>query len=92
MTLTIELPGDLAARLEAAGVAADEARRHALAALAEVADRAPVGNVDLRGQKIDPAQAAELRARLAAFADDWNEPEMDVYDDYDAARSSLSAR
>lgn len=40
------------------------------------ADRA----VDLAGRGIQPAQAAELRARLAAFAEDWNRPEMDAYD------------
>ena len=29
---------------------------------------------------IDPAQAADLRRRLAAFAEDWSRSEMDVYD------------
>lgn len=29
---------------------------------------------------IDPQQAADLRRRLAAFAEDWQRPEMDVYD------------
>jgi hypothetical protein len=47
------------------------------------------GTIDLRARGIDEAQAAELRARLAAFAEDWNSPEMDVYDDYDAARAKL---
>jgi len=32
--------------------------------------------VDLRARGIDEAQAAELRARLATFAEDWNSPEM----------------
>ena len=36
--------------------------------------------VDLAARGIAPAQAAELRARLASFADDWNRPEMDAYD------------
>ena len=39
------------------------------------------GPVDLRARGIDEQQAAELRARLGAFAEDWNSPEMDVYDD-----------
>ena len=47
------------------------------------------GAIDLRARGIDEAQAAELRAHLAAFAEDWNSPEMDVYDDYDAARAKL---
>ena len=36
--------------------------------------------VDLAARGIAPAQAAELRARLAPFAEDWNRPEMDAYD------------
>lgn len=47
------------------------------------------GTVDLRARGIDEAQAAELRARLSTFAEDWESPEMDVYDDYDAARAKL---
>ncbi len=31
-------------------------------------------------------QAAEMRARLATFAADWDSPEMAIYDDYDAAK------
>ncbi len=45
--------------------------------------------VDLRARGIDGAQAAELRARLASFAGDWNSPEMTIYDDYDAAKAHL---
>jgi len=29
---------------------------------------------------IDEAQAADLRARLRTFEEDWNHPEMNVYD------------
>lgn len=29
---------------------------------------------------IDEAQAADLRARLRTFEEDWNHPDMDVYD------------
>ncbi len=45
--------------------------------------------VDLRAHGIDEEQAAELRARLAAFAEDWDAPEMDIYDNYPAAKSAL---
>lgn len=48
--------------------------------------------IDLRGRGIDEAHAAELRARLATFAEDWDSPEMDIYDDYDAAKARLQAR
>jgi hypothetical protein len=43
-------------------------------------------DVDLRERGIDAEQAAEARARLATFADDWNRVEMDVYDDYENAQ------
>lgn len=36
--------------------------------------------VDLAERGIDEQQAASLRNRLAAFADDWNRPDMDSYD------------
>ena len=37
-------------------------------------------SVDLREKGIDESQAASLRARFAAAAEDWDRPEMDVYD------------
>ncbi len=45
--------------------------------------------IDLRSRNIDEAQAADLRARLAAFADDWNSSEMDLYDNYEAAKAKI---
>jgi hypothetical protein len=45
------------------------------------------GPIDLRKRGIDEAQAADLRSRLSTFAEDWNSPEMDIYDDYNATRS-----
>lgn len=61
---------------------------------ANVPDDTPVvvtflepGPVDLRTRGIDEEQAAELRARLAAFGEEWDSPEMNIYDDYDAAKS-----
>ena len=47
------------------------------------------GSIDLRKRGIDEAQAADLRGRLSTFAEDWNSPEMDIYDDYDATRSYI---
>ena len=35
---------------------------------------------DLRARGIDEAQAAELRARLKTFAEDWERPEASIYD------------
>ena len=45
--------------------------------------------IDLRERGIDEKQAAELRGRLEMFAEDWDSPEMIVYDDYDAAKAKL---
>lgn len=53
------------------------------------------GNIevkDLVPQGIDREQAAILRENLATFADDWNSPEMDIYDDYDAAKAAPQTR
>ena len=36
--------------------------------------------VDLAERGIDEQHAADLRSRLAAFTEDWDRPEMDVYD------------
>lgn len=52
----------------------------------------PSPYVDLRERGIDEVQAAELRARLTTFAEDWNSPEMDIYDDYESHQSTLPAR
>ena len=45
--------------------------------------------IDLRARGIDEAQAADLRTRLAVFAEEWESPEMDVYNDYDSAKTHL---
>ena len=47
------------------------------------------GDVDLAARGISKEQAAELRARMQAFAEDWESEEMSVYDNYDAAKSRL---
>ena len=38
------------------------------------------GAVDLSERGISPQEAAEMRHRLAAFAEDWERPEIDAYD------------
>jgi hypothetical protein len=40
----------------------------------------PGAAVDLAARGMDREQAANLRGRLAAFAEDWQRPEMDAYD------------
>ncbi|MFM8704237.1 MAG: hypothetical protein ACKOHG_10325 [Planctomycetia bacterium] len=45
--------------------------------------------IDLRVRGIDAGSAAELRARLERFTEDWDSPEMAAYDHYDAARSPM---
>jgi hypothetical protein len=44
------------------------------------------GHVELATRGIGPAEADELRSRLATFADEWDSPEMSAYDNYDAHR------
>lgn len=36
--------------------------------------------INLKERGIGEAQAAELRGKLNTIAEDWNRPEMDVYD------------
>lgn len=38
------------------------------------------GSVNLAERGISTEEAAKLRAALATFAEDWERPEMDVYD------------
>jgi hypothetical protein len=39
------------------------------------------GSVDLRERGIGEPEAADLRRRLAPFAEDWDRPEMAAYDE-----------
>ncbi|MEK6407470.1 MAG: hypothetical protein AABN34_10935 [Acidobacteriota bacterium] len=48
-------------------------------------------DVDLRAIGISEEQAADLRVRFATF-EDWNDPEMDIYNDYDAAKAALNLK
>ena len=45
--------------------------------------------IDLQARGIDEVQAAELRAQLGTFAEEWNSPDMALYDNYDAAKTKL---
>ena len=65
----------------------------------DVSDDTPVivtflqsNSINLRERGIDEVQAAVLRANLTTFAEDWESPEMDVYDNYDEAKFSLQTR
>jgi hypothetical protein len=45
-------------------------------------------DIDLESREIDTEQAKVLRASLASFSDDWDSPEMSIYDSYDAAKAN----
>ncbi len=45
--------------------------------------------IDLRARGIGEVQAADLRGRLSTFVEDWESPEMDIYDDYDKSKSNI---
>ncbi len=46
-------------------------------------------DIDLKTLGIDQKEAGELREKFASF-DDWNDPALDVYNDYDNAKSPLN--
>lgn len=50
------------------------------------------GEIDLASQGIDQAQAQVLRSSLATFSEDWDSPEISIYDNYDAAKASVQTR
>jgi hypothetical protein len=39
------------------------------------------GPIELSDRGIDEFQAADLRRRLSSFAEDWERPEMNAYDE-----------
>lgn len=49
----------------------------------------PDANYALQERGINEAQAADLRARLGTFIEDWESPDMAIYDNYDALKSKL---
>ena len=50
------------------------------------------GSIDLRESGIDEIQAADLRARFSTFVEDWESPEMSVYDNYDEEKAKLEKK
>jgi len=46
-------------------------------------------DVDLRTLGISREEAGELREKFATF-EDWNDPALDIYNDYDNAKSVLN--
>jgi len=46
-------------------------------------------DINLQERGIDKAQAAELRAQLGSFAEEWDSPDMALYDNYDTAKTKL---
>jgi uncharacterized protein YoaH (UPF0181 family) len=59
-------------------------RQAVLEKLRELAaqEKLPSGHaMDLKTRGIDEAQAADLRARLKTFAEDWSCPEASIYDE-----------
>ncbi len=45
--------------------------------------------IDLQTYNIQQAEAVELRSRLATFAEDWDSPEMSIYDHYDTYKAKI---
>ncbi len=45
-------------------------------------------DIDLRTLGISQEEASELREKFATF-EDWNDPALDAYNDYDNAKSAL---
>lgn len=43
--------------------------------------------IDLSSVNISKEQAQELRQRLSTFAEDWNNPDMDIYDHYEKSKT-----
>ncbi len=46
-------------------------------------------DIDLQTLDINETQAKELREKFSSF-EDWNDSSLDVYNDYDNAKSALS--
>jgi len=62
----------IAAQARARGLSVDEYLKSLI--------QLPSGT-DLSARGIDEPQAADLRARLKTFAEDWERPEADIYDE-----------
>lgn len=42
-------------------------------------------------ESLERSQLACLRSRLSQFAEEWDSPEMEIYDAYDSYKGQLSA-
>ena len=95
MTITLDLAPDLETYLRAKaareGQKTEEVAR-TLIAQAIRSDLQSQQSFPLNEYGIASAQAEELRAKFASFAEDWNQPEMDIYNDYDDAKARLDAK
>ncbi|MBN1314781.1 MAG: hypothetical protein JXA42_04915 [Anaerolineales bacterium] len=49
-------------------------------------------NIDLLSRDIYVEQASDLRNRLASFTEEWDSPEMEIYDNYDISKANLQTR
>lgn len=61
-------------------------------ALLERLAASAAGDAPIRAFGLTPEEARQTRARLEAFAPDWDAPEMDDYDRYDEARQARETR
>lgn len=52
----------------------------------------PPGAIGIQEHGIDKLQAAELRNRFSTFVEDWESPEMSVYDNYDEEKAKLQTQ
>ena len=48
--------------------------------------------IDLPTRGIDEEQAGELRTQFATFIEDWDSPEMSIYDHYGASKAAVQER
>lgn len=48
-------------------------------------------SIDLASQGIDKESAEVLRGNLVTFEEDWNSPEMSVYDNYEQAKPETTS-
>ena len=94
MTMTLDIAPEMEAYLREKAAREGQAAETVAQALLMQAiqtDAQSRQRVLLQDYSIGPAQAAELRAIFATFAGEWERTEMNVYDDYDAAKARLAA-
>ena len=92
MTMTLDIAPEIEAYLREKATREGQAAETVAQALLMQAiqtDAQSRRGVLLQDYGINPAQAAEIRASFATFASEWERPEMDVYDDYEAAKALL---